>query len=68
MGRIELYFLLLYTRGAPCMFMLDSSSHVQGLNDLFRCFDQQSRISVWLSRQSHFLPYSRNTRSFPLMR
>ena len=49
MGKIELYCLLFYMRGAPsagvygyqafinCMFMPDSSSRVRGLDDLFRC-------------------------------
>ena len=75
MNKIELCWLLLFIRAAPCkevcgweapcLFMPDSPNRVRGLNGLFRCFDQQGRMNAWLSKQSHVLPYSRNTRSFP---
>ena len=48
MDKIELYWLLLFMRAAPCkgvcggeapcLFMPDSPNRVRGLNDLFRCF------------------------------
>ena len=77
MGKVELYCLLFYMRGAPCtgvygysafincMFMPDSSSRVRGLDDLFRCFGLRSRFIVGLSRQPHCFPRGRNTQCFP---
>ena len=64
MNKVELYWLSSFIRAAPCkgvcggeapcLFMPDSPNRVQGLNDLFLgAFDQQGRISVWLSRQSY---------------
>ena len=34
-NKIDLYCLLLYVHGAPCLFMPDSPNRVRGLNDLF---------------------------------
>ena len=64
MNKVELYWLTSFIHAAPCkevcgweapcLFMPDSPNRVRGLNDLFLgAFDQQGRISVWLSRQSH---------------
>ena len=64
MNKVELYWLSLFIRAAPCkevcgweapcLFTPDSPNRVRGLNDLFLgAFDQQGQISVWLSRQSH---------------
>ena len=56
MNKVELYWLSSFIRAAPCkevcgweapcLFMPDSPNRVRGLNDLFGCFDQQSRISA----------------------
>ena len=67
MGKIELYCLLFYMRGAPstgvygyyafinCMFMPDSSSRVRGLDDLLDAFASPGAFSVRLPRQTHSL-------------
>ena len=61
MKKVELYWLSSFIHAAPYKGdmrlgspLSDSPNHVRGLNDLFLgAFDQQGRISVWLSRQSH---------------
>ena len=55
MNKIELYCLLLYMRGAPCMFTPDSSNRVRGLDDLSNALVGEVVFSVRLPRRSHSL-------------